>query len=112
MYGKGYENVAFAHTYAKHTCIHTYIQGVGDMYTDPQIHSIDGAGYGKGNMGKVCVCGYMSEMCMCVCVRVVHVCVCIYIYIYIYIYIAVILLACIHSGTTHVSMSVGVQCSW
>lgn len=28
------------------------IQGVGDMYTDPQVHSADGKGYGKGNMGQ------------------------------------------------------------
>eukprot|EP01001_Neometanema_parovale_P006578 NODE_2930_length_1312_cov_131.705635_g2781_i0.p1 GENE.NODE_2930_length_1312_cov_131.705635_g2781_i0~~NODE_2930_length_1312_cov_131.705635_g2781_i0.p1 ORF type:complete len:375 (-),score=54.88 NODE_2930_length_1312_cov_131.705635_g2781_i0:125-1249(-) len=27
------------------------IQGVGDRYTDPQIHSRDGRGFGKGNMG-------------------------------------------------------------
>lgn len=27
------------------------IQGVGDIYTDPQIHSKDGKGYGKGNLG-------------------------------------------------------------
>jgi hypothetical protein len=28
------------------------IQGVGDRYTDPQIHSHDGVGFGKGNMGE------------------------------------------------------------
>jgi len=28
------------------------IQGVGDIYTDPQIHSRDGIGYGKGNLGQ------------------------------------------------------------
>ena len=28
------------------------IQGVGDRYTDPQIHSYDGVGFGKGNMGE------------------------------------------------------------
>lgn len=27
------------------------IQGVGDLWTDPQIHTIDGKGFGKGNMG-------------------------------------------------------------
>mmetsp|Transcript_36036 Transcript_36036/g.84689 ORF Transcript_36036/g.84689 Transcript_36036/m.84689 type:complete len:408 (-) Transcript_36036:235-1458(-) len=27
------------------------IQGVGDCYTDPQIHSVDGEGFGTGNMG-------------------------------------------------------------
>ena len=28
------------------------IQGVGDRYTDPQVHSCDGVGFGKGNMGE------------------------------------------------------------
>jgi len=28
------------------------IQGVSDMYTDPQVHSADGKGYGKGNLGQ------------------------------------------------------------
>jgi len=28
------------------------IQGVHDMYTDPQIHTLDGKGFGQGNMGK------------------------------------------------------------
>ena len=27
------------------------IQGVQDIYTDPQIHTIDGKGYGEGNLG-------------------------------------------------------------
>jgi hypothetical protein len=27
------------------------IQGVGDLYTDPQVHSIEGGGYGEGNLG-------------------------------------------------------------
>jgi hypothetical protein len=26
------------------------IQGVGDLYTDPQIHTLDGVGYGDGNL--------------------------------------------------------------
>uniref|UniRef100_A0A6A7FU59 Eukaryotic elongation factor-2 kinase n=1 Tax=Hirondellea gigas TaxID=1518452 RepID=A0A6A7FU59_9CRUS len=28
------------------------IQGVNDLYTDPQMHSLDGCGFGKGNMGR------------------------------------------------------------
>jgi len=28
------------------------IQGVGDVYTDPQIHSLDGKGFGLGNYGQ------------------------------------------------------------
>jgi len=27
------------------------LQGVSDMYTDPQVHSVSGKGYGKGNLG-------------------------------------------------------------
>ena len=28
-------------------------QGVGTFYTDPQIHSFDGRGFGAGNLGQV-----------------------------------------------------------
>jgi hypothetical protein len=28
------------------------IQGVGDFYTDPQIHTMDGSGFGMGNLGQ------------------------------------------------------------
>mmetsp|Transcript_9902 Transcript_9902/g.13784 ORF Transcript_9902/g.13784 Transcript_9902/m.13784 type:complete len:415 (+) Transcript_9902:103-1347(+) len=45
---------AFSHfTYeaSQHQLLICDIQGVADIYTDPQIHSIDGRGYGKGNMG-------------------------------------------------------------
>eukprot|EP00961_Rhodomonas_salina_P180820 2440406-Rhodomonas_salina.1 len=31
--------------------IHVCFQGVEDYYTDPQIHSEDGEGFGTGNMG-------------------------------------------------------------
>ncbi|KAG2490554.1 hypothetical protein HYH03_010948 [Edaphochlamys debaryana] len=27
------------------------VQGVGDLYTDPQLHTLDGEGYGEGNLG-------------------------------------------------------------
>jgi hypothetical protein len=30
---------------------HQLCSGVGDLFTDPQIHTIDGDGYGRGNMG-------------------------------------------------------------
>mmetsp|Transcript_21957 Transcript_21957/g.44083 ORF Transcript_21957/g.44083 Transcript_21957/m.44083 type:complete len:423 (+) Transcript_21957:77-1345(+) len=36
---------------SEHKLLICDIQGVGDIYTDPQIHSIDGRGFGKGNMG-------------------------------------------------------------
>lgn len=46
---------AFSHfTYeeSKHRILICDIQGVDDCYTDPQIHSLDGKGYGDGNMGE------------------------------------------------------------
>jgi len=45
---------AFAHyTYvaSERRLIVCDIQGVGDLYTDPQIHSLDAKGFGKGNLG-------------------------------------------------------------
>lgn len=46
---------AFSHfTYesSNHGMLVCDIQGVSDMYTDPQVHSQDGQGFGKGNMGQ------------------------------------------------------------
>ncbi|KAL4240978.1 Eukaryotic elongation factor 2 kinase [Mactra antiquata] len=45
---------AFSHfTFERsgHQLIVVDIQGVGDLYTDPQIHTIDGKEYGDGNLG-------------------------------------------------------------
>lgn len=45
---------AFSHfTFERsgHELIVIDIQGVGDLYTDPQIHTSDGQGYGDGNLG-------------------------------------------------------------
>uniref|UniRef100_A0A5S6R291 Alpha-type protein kinase domain-containing protein n=1 Tax=Trichuris muris TaxID=70415 RepID=A0A5S6R291_TRIMR len=45
---------AFSHfTFERsaHQLIVVDIQGVGDLYTDPQIHTADGKGYGDGNLG-------------------------------------------------------------
>jgi elongation factor 2 kinase len=45
---------AFSHfTYeaSNHSVLICDIQGVGDMYTDPQVHTRDGIGFGKGNLG-------------------------------------------------------------
>jgi hypothetical protein len=36
---------------SKHALLICDIQGVADMYTDPQIHSTDMKGYGQGNLG-------------------------------------------------------------
>jgi len=45
---------AFSHftwVWSKGQRICVDIQGVGDLYTDPQIHTLDGEGYGEGNLG-------------------------------------------------------------
>ena len=89
-----------------HTHTHTH-QGVGDYYTDPQIHSLDGEGFGSGNMGpegirrffKVCQGGKKSTLlgclgpwvCACLCQRA---------YIHIHTHIHTFLLT-IRSTRTH-----------
>ena len=45
---------AFSHfTFERsgHQLIVVDIQGVGDLYTDPQVHTADSKGYGDGNLG-------------------------------------------------------------
>ena len=45
---------AFSHftfEYSDHQLIVVDIQGVGDLYTDPQIHTAKGTEYGEGNLG-------------------------------------------------------------
>ncbi|CAH8468557.1 unnamed protein product, partial [Dicrocoelium dendriticum] len=45
---------AFSHfTFERsgHRLLVVDIQGVGDLYTDPQIHTSDGVGYSDGNLG-------------------------------------------------------------
>lgn len=45
---------AFSHfTYevSQHLLVVCDIQGVSNFYTDPQIHSVDGKGFGLGNLG-------------------------------------------------------------
>eukprot|EP00468_Gymnochlora_sp_CCMP2014_P001509 CAMPEP_0167741652 /NCGR_PEP_ID=MMETSP0110_2-20121227/978_1 /TAXON_ID=629695 /ORGANISM="Gymnochlora sp., Strain CCMP2014" /LENGTH=253 /DNA_ID=CAMNT_0007625733 /DNA_START=368 /DNA_END=1129 /DNA_ORIENTATION=- len=41
----------FSYEASDHTLLICDIQGVGDLYTDPQIHHISGEGFGKGNLG-------------------------------------------------------------
>lgn len=46
---------AFSHfTFERsgHQLIVVDIQGVGDLYTDPQIHTESGTDFGDGNLGK------------------------------------------------------------
>ena len=38
---------------SRHMLIVCDIQGLADCYTDPQIHSIDGQSFGRGNLGQV-----------------------------------------------------------
>ena len=42
----------FSYEASQHSILIVDIQGVGDVWTDPQIHSRDGVGFGKGNMGE------------------------------------------------------------
>eukprot|EP00667_Euglena_gracilis_P009117 EG_transcript_9254 len=41
----------FSYQYTKGRMMVVDIQGVGDRYTDPQIHTVDGCGFGGGNCG-------------------------------------------------------------
>ncbi|KAF8055109.1 Eef2k [Scenedesmus sp. PABB004] len=40
----------FTFEFTKGAALCVDIQGVGDLYTDPQIHTLDGTGYGDGNL--------------------------------------------------------------
>ena len=42
----------FSYERSQHTILICDIQGVGDTWTDPQIHSHNSEGYGKGNLGQ------------------------------------------------------------
>ncbi|GAM26183.1 hypothetical protein SAMD00019534_093580, partial [Acytostelium subglobosum LB1] len=42
----------FTYEHSNHQLLIIDIQGVGDHYTDPQIHTYDGVGYGQGNLGQ------------------------------------------------------------
>eukprot|EP00484_Ammonia_sp_Unknown_P000346 CAMPEP_0197022338 /NCGR_PEP_ID=MMETSP1384-20130603/3249_1 /TAXON_ID=29189 /ORGANISM="Ammonia sp." /LENGTH=595 /DNA_ID=CAMNT_0042450369 /DNA_START=5 /DNA_END=1792 /DNA_ORIENTATION=- len=63
---------AFSHfTYeaSKHRILICDLQGVGDLYTDPQMHTFDGKGCGKGNMGKRGIEKFLgSHKCNAICV--------------------------------------------
>ncbi|GAB5359294.1 hypothetical protein AAMO2058_000531900 [Amorphochlora amoebiformis] len=44
-----------------HTLLVCDIQGVGDLYTDPQIHHISGEGFGKGNLGMAGISKFLQK---------------------------------------------------
>jgi elongation factor 2 kinase len=55
---------AFSHfTYeaSSHEVLAVDIQGVGDKYTDPQIHTLNGHDFGKGNLGVLGFQKFMSS---------------------------------------------------
>lgn len=62
---------AFSHfTFERsgHDLIVVDIQGVGDLYTDPQIHTSTGEGYGEGNLGpRGMALFFMNHVCNHIC---------------------------------------------
>lgn len=46
---QAFTHFTFERTGGRKMCVD--IQGIDDLYTDPQIHTLDGIGYGSGNLG-------------------------------------------------------------
>jgi hypothetical protein len=75
------------------------MQGVGDLWTDPQMHSHDGKGYGKGNMGRKGIHAFLqNHRCNAICAALnLPVVVRAYMYMmYKYMYKYMYVYACIH----------------
>jgi len=63
---QAFSHFTFEHT--KHDRIVVDVQGVGDIYTDPQLHTIDGKGYGAGNSGAIGIAAFFrTHLCNPVC---------------------------------------------
>jgi elongation factor 2 kinase len=64
---------AFSHfTFERsgHELLVVDVQGVGDLYTDPQIHTVAGAEYGDGNLGtRGMALFFHSHVCNAICVK-------------------------------------------
>lgn len=55
-------------TYANSHCMHTHTSGVGDLYTDPQIHTATAKEYGEANLGpKGMALFFSSHICSPLC---------------------------------------------
>jgi len=50
----------FSYEVSHHEILVCDIQGVGDCYTDPQIHSVGGAAFGKGDRGAAGIRDFLS----------------------------------------------------
>lgn len=50
----------FSYEVSHHEILVCDIQGVGDRYTDPQIHSVGGAAFGKGDRGAAGIRDFLS----------------------------------------------------
>ncbi|GAM21019.1 hypothetical protein SAMD00019534_041940 [Acytostelium subglobosum LB1] len=60
----------FTHEASAHQLIVIDIQGVDDHYTDPQIHTKDGVGYGAGNLGEKGIEKFLkSHKCNPICIQ-------------------------------------------
>ena len=58
----------FSWEHTRHLLMVVDIQGVGDLYTDPQIHTANGQGYGTGNVGLTGVARFLTtHKCNAVC---------------------------------------------
>jgi myosin-heavy-chain kinase len=51
----------FTHHVSGGSLVIADIQGVGTFYTDPQIHTLDGEGFGAGNLGERGIRRFLSS---------------------------------------------------